>query len=97
VRHAARGNLEMKQSALVFEGNAIECRINAENPFTFRPSPGQISQFHSPGGLGVRFDSAIYAGYKIPPYYDSLAGKLIVPGRPRNESLLGLRRALGGL
>ena len=74
-----------------------ECRINAENPFTFRPSPGTITQFHTPGGLGVRFDSAIYAGYRIPPYYDSLAGKLIVHARNRNECLLRLRRALDEL
>ena len=69
----------------------------AENAFTFRPSPGVISQFHTPGGLGVRFDSAIYSGYRIPPYYDSLAGKLIVHARNRNECLLRLRRALDEL
>ena len=80
-----------------FSGHAIECRINAENPFTFQPSPGTITQFHAPGGLGVRFDSAIYAGYRIPPYYDSLAGKLIVHGRNRNECLMRLRRALDEL
>jgi acetyl-CoA carboxylase biotin carboxylase subunit len=97
IRIAAGGHLEMNQSDVVFEGHAIECRINAENPFTFRPSPGQISQFHTPGGLGVRFDSAIYSGYRIPPYYDSLAGKLIVHARSRNECLLRLRRALDEL
>jgi acetyl-CoA carboxylase biotin carboxylase subunit len=97
IRIAAGSHLEMNQSDVVFEGHAIECRINAENPFTFRPSPGQISQFHSPGGLGVRFDSAVYAGYRIPPYYDSLAGKLIVHARSRNECLLRLRRALDEL
>ncbi|HWC64152.1 MAG TPA: acetyl-CoA carboxylase biotin carboxylase subunit [Rhizomicrobium sp.] len=97
IRIAAGGHLEMNQSDVVFEGHAIECRINAENPFTFRPSPGQISQFHTPGGLGVRFDSAIYSGYRIPPYYDSLAGKLIVHARNRNECLLRLRRALDEL
>jgi acetyl-CoA carboxylase biotin carboxylase subunit len=97
IRVAAGGHLEMRQEDVVFEGHAIECRINAENPFTFRPSPGQITQFHSPGGLGVRFDSAVYAGYKIPPYYDSLAGKLIVHARSRNECLLRLRRALDEL
>ena len=80
-----------------FSGHAIECRINAENPFTFQPSPGLITQFHTPGGLGVRFDSAIYAGYRIPPYYDSLTGKLIVHGRSRNECLMRLRRALDEL
>jgi acetyl-CoA carboxylase biotin carboxylase subunit len=97
IRIAAGGHLEMNQSDVVFEGHAIECRVNAENPFTFRPSPGQITQFHSPGGLGVRFDSAIYSGYRIPPYYDSLAGKLIVHARNRNECLLRLRRALDEL
>jgi acetyl-CoA carboxylase, biotin carboxylase subunit len=97
IRIAAGDHLEMRQSDVVFEGHAIECRINAENPFTFRPSPGEITQFHSPGGLGVRFDSAIYAGYRIPPYYDSLAGKLIVHARNRNECLLRLRRALDEL
>ena len=97
IRIAAGGALGMNQSDITFEGHAIECRINAENGFTFRPSPGTITQFHSPGGLGVRFDSAIYAGYRIPPYYDSLAGKLIVHARNRNECLLRLRRALDEL
>ena len=97
IRIAAGGALGMTQSDITFEGHAIECRINAENGFTFRPSPGTITQFHSPGGLGVRFDSAIYAGYRIPPYYDSLAGKLIVHARNRNECLLRLRRALDEL
>ncbi|MBV9045485.1 MAG: acetyl-CoA carboxylase biotin carboxylase subunit, partial [Alphaproteobacteria bacterium] len=91
---AAGGALEMTQDDVVFNGHAIECRINAENPFTFQPSPGTITQFHAPGGLGVRFDSAIYSGYRISPYYDSLAGKLIVHARNRNECLLRLRRAL---
>jgi acetyl-CoA carboxylase, biotin carboxylase subunit len=97
IRIAAGGPLEFKQEDIAFSGHAIECRINAENPFTFQPSPGLITQFHSPGGLGVRFDSAIYDGYKIPPYYDSLAGKLIVHGRNRNECLMRLRRALDEL
>ena len=97
IRIAAGGHLEMQQSDVVFEGHAIECRINAENAFTFRPSPGLITQYHQPGGLGVRFDSAIYTGYRIPPYYDSLAGKLIVHARSRNECLLRLRRALDEL
>ncbi|MBV9419088.1 MAG: acetyl-CoA carboxylase biotin carboxylase subunit [Alphaproteobacteria bacterium] len=94
IRIAAGGALEMTQDDVVFNGHAIECRINAENPFTFQPSPGTITQFHAPGGLGVRFDSAIYSGYRISPYYDSLAGKLIVHARNRNECLLRLRRAL---
>jgi acetyl-CoA carboxylase biotin carboxylase subunit len=97
IRIAAGGHLDMTQDDVVFEGHAIECRINAENPFTFRPSPGLITQFHAPGGLGVRFDSAIYTDYRIPPYYDSLAGKLIVHARTRNECLLRLRRALDEL
>jgi acetyl-CoA carboxylase, biotin carboxylase subunit len=97
IRIAAGGHLELAQKDVVFAGHAIECRINAENPFTFRPSPGLIDQFHAPGGLGVRFDSAVYDGYKIPPYYDSLAGKLIVHAKNRNECLLRLRRALDEL
>ena len=97
IRVAAGGALEMNQEDVVISGNAIECRINAENPFTFQPSPGTITQFHAPGGLGVRFDSAIYDGYRIPPYYDSLAGKLIVHGRNRNECLMRLRRSLDEL
>ncbi len=97
IRIAAGGALEMTQDDVTFSGHAIECRINAENPFTFRPSPGTITQFHAPGGLGVRFDSAMYDGYRIPPYYDSLAGKLIVHGRNRNETLMRLKRALDEL
>jgi len=97
IRIAAGAPLEIEQKDIVFSGHAIECRINAENPFTFQPSPGLITQFHTPGGLGVRFDSAIYAGYHIPPFYDSLAGKLIVHGRSRNECLMRLRRALDEL
>jgi acetyl-CoA carboxylase, biotin carboxylase subunit len=94
IRIAAGSPIELEQSDIVIAGNAIECRINAENPFSFQPSPGTITQFHAPGGLGVRFDSAMYTGYRIPPYYDSLAGKLIVHGRNRNECLMRLRRAL---
>jgi len=94
IRVAAGSAIEMNQSDIEFSGHAIECRVNAENAFTFQPSPGKITHFHAPGGLGVRFDSAVYDGYKIPPYYDSLAGKLIVHGRNRNEALMRLRRAL---
>jgi acetyl-CoA carboxylase biotin carboxylase subunit len=97
IRIAAGGALELDQGDIVFAGHAIECRINAENPFTFAPSPGTITQFHAPGGLGVRFDSAMYTGYRIPPYYDSLAGKLVVHGKNRNECLMRLRRALDEL
>jgi acetyl-CoA carboxylase biotin carboxylase subunit len=97
IRIAAGSPLEMDQSDVTVSGHAIECRINAEDPFTFQPSPGTITQFHAPGGLGVRFDSAMYAGYRIPPYYDSLGGKLIVHGKNRNEALMRLRRALDEL
>jgi acetyl-CoA carboxylase biotin carboxylase subunit len=95
IRIAAGLPLSFKQSEVLIEGHAIECRINAENPRTFTPSPGLITDFHAPGGLGVRLDSAIYAGYAIPPYYDSLAGKLIVHGRDRTECIARLRRCLG--
>ncbi|HXM00768.1 MAG TPA: acetyl-CoA carboxylase biotin carboxylase subunit [Rhizomicrobium sp.] len=94
IRIAAGGALEMKQEDVTFSGHAIECRVNAENPFTFTPSPGTVSTFHAPGGLGVRFDSALYTGYRVPPYYDSLIGKLIVHGKNRNECLMRLRRSL---
>ncbi|WP_297735093.1 acetyl-CoA carboxylase biotin carboxylase subunit [uncultured Maricaulis sp.] len=94
IRVADGQPLDIKQSDVKFEGWAIECRINAENARTFAPSPGTVSDFHAPGGLGVRLDSALYAGYRIPPYYDSLIGKLIVHGRTREEALLRLRRSL---
>jgi acetyl-CoA carboxylase, biotin carboxylase subunit len=86
--------LSLTQADVRFQGHAIECRINAENPVSFRPSPGRIHQYHPPGGLGVRVDSAVYQGYSIPPYYDSLLGKLIVHGKSRSECLMRLRRAL---
>ena len=95
IRIAAGAPLQIAQDDVTFSGHAIECRINAENPETFLPSPGLVDAFHVPGGLGVRVDSAIYAGYRIPPYYDSLIGKLIVFGKTRNECLMRLRRALG--
>ena len=95
IRIAAGLPLSFTQDEVVFEGHAIECRINAENPRTFTPSPGLVTDFHAPGGLGVRLDSALYAGYVIPPYYDSLAGKLIVHGRDRTECIARLRRSLG--
>jgi len=97
IRIAAGLPLSFTQKDVVFEGHAIECRINAENPRTFTPSPGLVSDFHAPGGLGVRLDSAIYAGYSIPPYYDSLIGKLIVHGRDREECIARLKRCLGEL
>jgi len=95
IRIAAGAPLSLRQEDIRFNGHAIECRINAENPQTFRPSPGTITHFHPPGGLGVRVDSGAYAGYTIPPYYDSLIGKLIVHARNRNECLMRLKRALG--
>ena len=91
---AAGCPLSFKQKDIQFKGHAIECRINAEDPKTFVPSPGTISQFHSPGGLGVRIESCIYSGYKVPPYYDSLIAKLIVHGNDREQCLLKLNQAL---
>jgi len=94
IRVAAGGELPCRQQDLRFNGHAIECRVNAENPFNFRPSPGKILHYHPPGGLGVRVDSAAYQGYTIPPYYDSMVGKLIVHGKTRQECLMRLKRAL---
>jgi acetyl-CoA carboxylase biotin carboxylase subunit len=94
IRVAAGAPLSVTQEDIRIDGHAIECRVNAEHPSTFRPSPGLITYFHPPGGLGVRVDSAAYQGYRIPPHYDSLVGKLIVHGRTRNECLMRLRRAL---
>ena len=94
IKIAAGGPLTITQEDVRFSGHAIECRVNAENPATFRPSPGRITYYHPPGGLGVRVDSAVYQGYSIPPNYDSLVGKLIVHGRSRTETLMRLRRSL---
>ena len=94
IRIASGAGMSVNQDDITFSGHAIECRINAEHPRTFVPSPGLISHFHTPGGLGVRVDSAAYSGYRIPPYYDSMIGKLIVHGRNRVECLMRLRRAL---
>jgi acetyl-CoA carboxylase biotin carboxylase subunit len=94
IRVAAGGDLPCRQEDVKFHGHAIECRINAENPFNFRPSPGTILHYHPPGGMGVRVDSAAYQGYKIPPHYDSMVGKLIVHGKTRQECLARLKRAL---
>ena len=94
IRIASGASLSVGQEEVRFSGHAIECRINAEDPRTFTPSPGTITHFHTPGGLGVRVDSAAYSGYRIPPYYDSLIGKLIVHGRNRVECMMRLRRAL---
>lgn len=94
IRIAAGSPLSFKQADVKLSGHAIECRINAETPDTFIPAPGRIRDYHPPGGLGVRVDSALYAGYSVPPYYDSLISKLIVHGTSRNECLMRLRRAL---
>ena len=91
---AAGNSLSFTQEDVTFQGHAIECRINAEDARTFVPSPGKIKEFHAPGGLGVRFDSAVYDGYDIPPYYDSMIGKLIVFGDNRELVMNRLRRAL---
>jgi acetyl-CoA carboxylase, biotin carboxylase subunit len=94
IRVATGAPLGFRQEDIAFTGHAIECRINAENPDTFAPSPGRITDYHAPGGLGVRVDSALYSGYRVPQYYDSLIAKLIVHGTSRNECLMRLRRAL---
>ena len=94
IRVATGAPLGYPQADIVIQGHAIECRINAENPETFAPSPGTIGEYHAPGGLGVRVDSGIYSGYSIPPHYDSMVAKLIVSGRTRNECLMRLRRSL---
>ena len=95
IRIAAGAPLSFSQEDIRFSGHAIECRINAEHPRTFVPSPGRVGDFHAPGGLGVRVDSGLYAGYRIPPYYDSLIAKLVVHATTRDECLMRLNRALG--
>ena len=95
VRVAAGAPLGFSQKDIRFSGHAIECRITAEHPETFIPSPGRVEDYHAPGGLGVRVDSALYSGYAVPPHYDSMIAKLIVHGATRNECLMRLRRALG--
>jgi acetyl-CoA carboxylase, biotin carboxylase subunit len=94
IRVAEGKPLSVTQDEIEFVGHAIECRINAEDPKTFAPSPGQVTYFHAPGGMHVRFDSGLYAGYRIPPYYDSMIGKLIVYGKTREAAMMRLRRAL---
>ena len=94
IRVADSGRLSVTQDDIAFDGHAIECRINAEHPETFAPSPGLVTEYHPPGGLGVRVDSGLYGGYRVPPHYDSLIAKLIVEGKTRNECLMRLRRAL---
>ena len=94
IRIAAGATLSFEQSDVRFDGHAIECRITAEHPQTFVPSPGRITDYHPPGGMSVRVDSGLYAGYEIPPHYDSLVAKLVVHGSNRNECLMRLRRSL---
>ena len=94
IRIAAGGKLGYTQEDIQIEGHAIECRVNAEHPSTFAPSPGTVQYYHAPGGPGVRIDSAIFAGYKIPPHYDSLIGKLIISANSREECIARLQRAL---
>jgi acetyl-CoA carboxylase biotin carboxylase subunit len=91
---ASGQKLSIKQSDVVMRGHAIECRINAEDPDSFMPSPGLITHFHSPGGPGVRVDSHIYEGYRVPPNYDSMIGKLIVHGADRAQAIARMRVAL---
>lgn len=95
IRIANGAELDVSQDDISFSGHAVECRINAEDPVTFAPSPGRVSGYHMPGGLGVRVDSGLFAGAVIPPFYDSMIAKLIVHGKTRNECLMRLRRALG--
>lgn len=94
IRIASGAALGFTQEDIHFNGHAIECRINAEDPETFAPCPGKITEWHAPGGLGIRVDSEIYSGYSIPPYYDSMIAKLIVHAKTRNAALMRLRRAL---
>lgn len=94
IRIAGGAHLNYTQDDVKFDGHAMECRINAENPYTFVPNPGTVEQWHAPGGLWTRVDSGLYAGYKIPPYYDSMIAKLIVFGKTRNGCLMRLRRSL---
>jgi acetyl-CoA carboxylase biotin carboxylase subunit len=94
LRVAAGAPLGFTQDDIRFNGHAIECRINAEHPETFQPSPGRIDEYHAPGGLGIRVDSALYSGYRVPSYYDSMIAKLIAHGPNRDVCLMRLRRAL---
>ena len=94
IRVASGDPLSHCQEDIRFKGHAIECRINAESPVDFRPAPGKVTEYHPPGGGGVRVDSALYAGYRVPPFYDSMIGKLIVYGLSRDECLMRLKRSL---
>jgi acetyl-CoA carboxylase biotin carboxylase subunit len=94
IRIASGAPMAFTQEDVRLQGHAIECRVNAEDPETFAPSPGRIAEYHTPGGLGVRIDSGLYSGYRVPSHYDSMVAKLIVHGTSRNECLMRLRRAL---
>ena len=94
IRLSSGAPLSFSQDDVTMTGHAIECRINAESPFSFMPPPGQVTTYHAPGGMSVRIDSALYSGYTVPPTYDNLIAKLVVCGRNRNESMMRLRRAL---
>lgn len=97
IRIAAGERLSVRQSDIVMHGHAIECRINAEDPFTFVPSPGRVKQWHLPGGPGIRIDTHVYAGYDVPPYYDSMIGKIIAHGDTREQAIMRMRVALSEL
>jgi len=94
IRIASGAKLGYTQEDVTFQGHAIECRINAEDPETFAPNPGKVNEWHAPGGLGIRVDSGVYSGYSIPPHYDSMIAKLIVSGKTRNACMMRLKRAL---
>ncbi|MBV8094127.1 MAG: acetyl-CoA carboxylase biotin carboxylase subunit, partial [Acetobacteraceae bacterium] len=94
IRLAAGQGLGYEQSEINFYGHAIECRVTAEDPETFMPTPGKITAYHAPGGPGVRVDSALYTGYKVPPYYDSMVAKLIAHAATRPDAIARLRRAI---
>jgi acetyl-CoA carboxylase, biotin carboxylase subunit len=94
LRIADGEKLALRQEEVCIRGHAIECRINAEDPKTFMPSPGTIQLWHAPGGPGIRMDSHIYSGYRVPPYYDSLIGKLIAHGNDRDTAIARMRNAL---
>src|SRR3990172_3311649 len=94
IRVAAGEKLRLRQKDIVLRGHAIECRINAEDPYKFTPSPGRITSYHPPGGPGIRVDSHVYAGYTVPPNYDSMVGKVIAYGATRDQAIRRMRIAL---
>ena len=94
IRVAAGEKLRFKQKDIQFRGHAIECRINAESPYTFVPSPGRITLYHTPGGPGIRVDSHVYQNYYVPPHYDSMIGKLIAHGETREQAIARMKTAL---